>query len=80
MSETISDIQKYYSDIRFSDGFNGGRGQLSNLEESSQNHKFDMYENYRSGYETTMDMPKAQVLQAMAIPVFVSAICGAFVI
>lgn len=62
MSETISDIQKHYSDIRFSDGFNGGRGKFSSLEDLSKNHKHDMYENYRSGYETTIDMPKAQVL------------------
>ena len=61
MQETISDIQKYYSDIKFSDGFNSGRGKWSFSDESGQNHKFDMYENYRSGYETTMDMPKSQV-------------------
>ena len=80
MSETISDIQKHYSDIRFSDGFNGGRGKFSSLEDLPYNHKLDIYENYKSGYETTIDMPKAQVLQAMGIPILVSAMCGAFII
>ena len=56
ISETLSDYsKKYYRDLRFSDGF-GGKPKFSTKEEND-NHT--IYESYRSGYETTMDMPKA---------------------
>tara|TARA_B110000285_G_scaffold227999_1_gene290252 strand:- start:276 stop:629 length:354 start_codon:yes stop_codon:yes gene_type:complete len=76
ISETLSDYSKYCSDLRFSDGF-GGKPKFSTLEENL-NHTINHYESYRSGYETTMDMPKIQVAQAMAIPLLVSASCTYF--
>ena len=76
ISETLSDYSKYCSDLRFSDGF-GGKPKFSTKEEN-ENHTFNHYESYRSGYETTMDMPKAQVAQAIAIPLLVSASCTYF--
>lgn len=47
-------------DLRFSDGF-GGKPKFSTEKEEFDNHTFNIYESYRSGYETTMDMPKAEV-------------------
>lgn len=76
ITETLSDYSKYMSgDLRFSDGF-GGKPKYSGNEGAE--HQPIHYESYRSGYETTMDMPKAEVAQAVAIPLLVTASCTYF--
>jgi len=51
------------SDLRFSDGFGGRARPISERDDENvhQNHTYNIYEHYRSGYETTMDMPKTKV-------------------
>ena len=66
LSETknyLSDTKTYISDLRFSDGFGGRARPVSDLEDPNQhkNHSYNIYEHYKSGYETTMDMPKSKV-------------------
>jgi len=69
------------SDLRFSDGFGGRARPISERDDENvhQNHTYNIYEHYRSGYETTMDMPKTKVAQAFALPFIVSVICGFFI-
>ena len=61
ISYSLTDMNHYYSDMKFSDGYYSGRARLSTVEESNslshRNHTFNN-EHYYSGYETTMDMPK----------------------
>ena len=77
----MSDTKNYISDLRFSDGFGGRARPASEQEDLSKhkNHSYNIYEHYKSGYETTMDMPKIKLAQAFAVPLFVSILCGFFI-
>ena len=58
--QQMSDYASNWSDIKFSDGFNSGRGRFSTQgfdSSGNNNHRFNFYEHYESGYESTMDMP-----------------------
>lgn len=44
-----------------------------------RNHTYNKYENYSSGYESVMEMPKKQVAQAFALPIFIVGACGYFI-
>ena len=64
------------SDLRYSDGYS--RGKWSTKEDKLSQHNY-RYQGYFSGYETTMDIPKAKVAQAVVIPLLVSLACGYFI-
>lgn len=74
LSANLSDITKYTTD-----GYLSARGMHKTGESLfERNHSYNKYEHYHSGYETTMDMPKAQVARAFAIPFVVSILSALF--
>lgn len=80
VAESITDYKSHYSDWRSNDAVQ--RQKEAAEEEANKkfkNHTFNKYENYLSGYETTMEMPKKQVAKAFALPVFIAAVCGYFI-
>lgn len=59
ITESLSDCQKYYSDLKFSDGYGSGRARWSTREDalSVANHRFNPYENYQDGQHQSMSIP-----------------------
>ena len=80
ITESLSDYQKYYSDLKFSDGL-GGRARMSTKDDalSLDNHRYNPYENYAEGQNKTIEMPKTKLALAFGVPFVLSVICIGFV-
>jgi len=68
VAESLTDYRTHYSDWRQSD-FKHHRQDFNERYQSS---------GFRSGYETTVEMPKAEVAKAFSVPALVALLCGAF--
>ena len=78
VAESLSDYKTHYSDWRNAD--QGDKRKTSNDQPTFKNHKHNKYEHYLSGYESTMDMPRAKVVKAFAIPLIIALVCGFFLV
>lgn len=67
VAESLTDYKTHYSDWRQSD-FKDHRQDFSGHHSSG----------FLSGYETTVEMPKAEVAKAFSVPALVALLCGVF--
>ena len=79
LAESLSDVQKHMNDIIFSDGYNSGRGKNDDIKHNLGQGNYRFQSHLRSGYETTMEMPKAKLAQALAVPILVCMFSGLFI-
>merc|ERR1712227_928845 len=74
VAESFADYKSHYSDWRNADAMK--KRKADEDIGGHKNHKFNKYENYFSGYETTMDMPKGKVAKAFTVPMIIALISG----
>jgi len=79
MAESFSDYKSQMSDWRATDFIPKRDSSDQQKPGGFRNHTFNKYENYFSGYETTMDMPKAEVAKAFSVPILIASTCGLFI-
>lgn len=78
VAESLSDYKTHYSDWRNTD--QAHQRKTPGDQHTFKNHKQNKYEHYLSGYESTMDMPRAKVVKAFAVPLVIALVCGFFLL